>query len=89
VTQGECITLLIEQFQRLARNGRYPDIAAIDFVADDGAVSVQVHLADKEANGGLPVTAGLDIGSMLREEFRIALAAAGAMHHALYGTNNK
>ncbi len=81
--------MLIEQLQRLARNGRYPDIAAIDFVADDSVVSVQVHLADEEINGGLPVTAGLDIESMLREEFEIALAAAGALHHGLYERKDK
>jgi hypothetical protein len=82
MTTTDIIGELVKQIIPLARDGSFPEIAQIDFVAceDERSCSVQVHLTDETINGDLPVTCGFDIGDLLREEITIGLCAAGIMH---------
>jgi hypothetical protein len=91
MSPGESIQHIVEQLIPLAKNGEFPEVAQIDFVAiEDGSVSVQVHLADDEINGGLPVTTSFDLEQVFREEFEIAIAAGGSLYKALdrWGAND-
>lgn len=87
MTPGEAIQFLVEQIIPIANErGEWPEIGQIDFAAtEDGSASVHVHFDDDEINGGLPVAASFDLAEVFREEFDIALFAAGVMHGRLTG----
>jgi hypothetical protein len=90
MSPGESIQHIVAQLIPLAKDREFPEVAQIDFVPmEDGWVSVHVHLADDEINGGLPVTSSFDLEQVFREEFETAIFAAGSLYKALRLTDLK
>jgi hypothetical protein len=88
MTVEQAIRHVVEQISPLARENKFPAVEQVDFLgAEDGTISVAVHFTDGEVNGGLPVMSNFDVADLVRDEFEIAIAAAGIMAAALAETS--